>query len=93
MGRVDISAFSEQEVTRVCAAAGPAQLTKIENVLTAHKVDYAVEVESYRESAFSFSVTEGAIVYVAAAQAPEARQHLTAAGIPVGVVDEDLYDD
>ena len=92
MARMELEQLSEREVVRVCAASGAEEAKRIEKVLNAHEVDFAVEQETFRESKFGFSATDGLVFYVSAADAPGVREILTGAGIAAGVVDQDLLD-
>jgi len=95
MARIDFDDFLEKAVSRIYIAGELAEATRVEDTLTRHDIDYAVEVEPYRKSAlrvltlFSSGVYAGAAFFVLSGQASFARHVLRAAGLKGGLQDDE----
>ena len=95
MARIDFDNFLDAELSRVYIAGELAEATRVEDTLTRHDIDYAVEVEPYQKSAlrvltlFSSGVYAGAAFFVLSRQARFARHVLRAAGLKGGIQDDD----
>ena len=90
MSRVGLEDFGDDEVSRIYLAAALSEAKRVEDVLTGIGIEYAVEVEPYvfLNVLSFFSEYKGAVFYVLAARADQARQALIEAGLTVGVQDE-----
>lgn len=93
MARVDIESFAEAEkdLSRIYIAGHVAEAKRVENVLTENGIEYAVEIEPYIGLALGIVPLEypGAAFYVLSGQAPFARRALLAAGLKVGLADDE----
>jgi hypothetical protein len=85
MGRVDADELADGE--RVFIAGTLREALRVEELLTAEGVDYAVEIEPYGTSLL-FSQRNGAAFYVPADRAGHCRMRLTAEGLGRGVVED-----
>jgi hypothetical protein len=89
MTRLQIEDFSDQEISRIFVAVNLKEAEAVESILSAQRIDYAVEIESYvRLSLFSSEVS-GAVFYVLSTQSAFCRGLLQKAGYGSGVVEED----
>ena len=91
MARVDWDRFLEKDLGRVYIAGSPKEARRVEDVLGAHRVDWAVDLEPYRMALHLLlgSHALGAAFYVLSDQAAFARDALRRAGLKVGIVDEE----
>ena len=95
MARLDLYQFLDKELSRIYIAGELAEATRVEDILTRHDIDYAVEVEPYQKSAlrvltlFSSGVYAGAAFFVLSGQAAFARNALLAVGLTGGIQDDD----
>jgi hypothetical protein len=89
MARVDIEDFDGQDIARVYLAAYLKEAKQVEDVLTRHGIDYAVEIETYYKRFLLIFDAEypGAGFFVRAAQANFARSVLREAGLKGGIQD------
>lgn len=78
MGRIEDDALPEGE--RVYAAVTLREARRIEETLTGHGIEYAVEVEELGRTPIFGSVRHGAVFYVRASQASFCRTLLAAIG-------------
>jgi hypothetical protein len=78
MGHIEDDALGEGE--RVYAAATLREARRIEEALTGHGIDYAVEVEELGRTPIFGSVRHGAVFYVRPSQADYCRTLLAAIG-------------
>lgn len=85
MSRIDPDDLPDAE--RVFIAATLREALRVEDLLTADGVNYAVQVEPYGTSLL-FSQRNGAAFYVPASQAAFCRQRLTSEGLGRGVVED-----
>ncbi|MGD0697538.1 MAG: hypothetical protein ABSB82_22175 [Terriglobia bacterium] len=92
MARLDFEDSLDQELTRVYLAAYLSEAKCVEETLTNGGVDYAVALETYLKPVyplFALSVHVGASFFVASERAAFARSTLLAAGLKVGIEEED----
>jgi hypothetical protein len=87
MARVEAERLSDQETTRVFAAATLREARRAEELLTVHGVDYVVSVEPIFRTLFG-SPRNGAVFSVAASQAEYCGALLTRGGLGRGVLIE-----
>lgn len=92
MALVDPETFDGQEVVMVYIAGRLKEGKRVEQVLTANGVDYAVDVERFESRLLGILPVEyeGVGFYVAAAQADFCRDVLRQAGVVQGLVEENL---
>jgi hypothetical protein len=92
MARVAFDDFGEKETTRIYLAAELAEAKRVEAVLNANGIEYAVEVEPYMSlSVFSFpSEYKGAAFYVLSRQANFCKRVLLEAGLELGIQEESV---
>ena len=88
MARVTLDDFEAREVSRIYLAAEVAEAKRVEQVLTANDIDYAVEVEPYVRMSIFSSEYAGAAFYVLAGQAEYCKRALFEAGLKIGIQDE-----
>ena len=88
MARVDVEDFADEDASRIFVAAALAEAQRVEAVLTANDVNYAVSVELFRAGLRTRS-RHGAVFYVESARAARCRELLSAAGLGRGVINED----
>ena len=84
MARVDAEDIRDPE--RLFVARSLRIALRVEEWLTTHGVDYAVEVESIGRSLLFRTERMGAVFYVNAGQAEYCREQLATAGFTSGVV-------
>ena len=91
MPRLDLEDFTDKELSRIYIADRLAEAKNVESTLTKHDIDYAVEVEAYRKVVLGLIPSEysGAAFYVLSGQAFFARKALFAAGLRIGLQDEE----
>jgi len=91
MARVAFDDFGEKETPRIYLASWPRR-KRVERVLNANGIEYAVEVEPYmRLSVFSFpSEYKGAAFYVLSGQANFCKRVLLEAGLELGIQEESV---
>lgn len=90
MGRVEPEALEHRDLERVFIAAKLTEAQRVEEVLTLEGVEYVVSVEPFVAGVFStFRPRNGAVFYVASAQADYSRSKLITAGLGRGVVAEE----
>ena len=77
--------------TCIYIAAHLSEAKRVEEVLTRHGIDYAVEIAPYSTRLLGLFPTryKGAMFYVVAGQARFCRQALHAAGIMKGLVEDE----
>ena len=90
MPRVTLDDFGETEVSRIYLAGRLAEAKRVENILSGHGINYAVEVEPYITSFAIFSSGEyrGATFYVLSGQADFCRRALSEAGLKSGILED-----
>ena len=88
MSRVALDDFAEKEVARIYLAGELAEAKRVEQVLSANHIDYAVEVEPYVRMSIFSSEYAGAAFYVLAGQAEFCWRVLFEAGLKIGIQDE-----
>jgi hypothetical protein len=88
--RVGLDDFGEKEVSRIYLAGRLGEAKRVEKILSANGVDYAVEVEPYVATfaIFSFGEYGGAAFYVLSDQAEFCRRVLSEAGLTTGILNE-----
>ena len=91
MARLDFDSFPDKELSRIYIAGELAEAGRVEDILSRHAIDYAVEVEPYQKATltiltlFSSGVYAGAAFFVLSGQAAFARSALLAAGLKGGI--------
>jgi hypothetical protein len=90
MARVAPEDFADKEVARVYLAGELAEARRVEEILTANGVDYAVEIEPYVRMSIFSSEYAGAAFYVLAGQADFCKRTLFEAGLRAGIEDESV---
>ena len=88
MARVDVEDFADEDASRIFVAAALSEAQRVEAVLTANDVDYAVSVELFRAGILT-RPRHGAVFYVESAVAARCREVLSAAGLGRGVINEE----
>jgi hypothetical protein len=83
--------FEESELSRIYLAARLAEAKRVEEVLDANGIDYAVEVEPYAVTLLfiGFGEYKGAAFYVRSGQAEFCRRILAEAGLDLGILGKD----
>ena len=95
MARLDFEPFRDKEICRIYIAGELGEARRVEEILTRHAIDYAVEIEPYQKSMltfltlFSSGVYAGAAFFVLSGQAAFARDALLDAGLKGGIQDDD----
>ena len=90
MGLVDSATFDDQEVAMVYIAARLSEGKRVEEVLTEHAIDYAVDVEPFESRLLGILRVEyeGIGFYVVADHADLCRRVLHEAGLVQGLVED-----
>jgi len=88
--RVGLDDFGDKEVSRIYLAGRLVEAKRVEKLLSANGLNYAVEVEPYVTTfaIFSFGEYRGATFYVLSGQAEFCRRVLSEAGLKSGILDE-----
>jgi len=89
MPRVDPDALEHHNLEQIFIAAKLAEAQRVEDVLTLEGIQYVVNVEKFVSGFLSLRPRNGAVFYVASAQADYCRSRLVDAGLSRGVVTED----
>ncbi len=91
MGRVDIEDLSgdEKEITRIFIAASLNEAQSVEEILTGHGVDYAVNIEKYVRFGLFPSEIPGVGFYVLSGQGSFCRDLLRREGLLSGIIEQD----
>ena len=91
MARVDLEEWDGQEVARVYLAGRLAEALQVEETLTGHGIDYAVDLEPFRTLVLGMFPSEhtGVGFYVLSAQAGPSRRALLDAGLRTGIEEDD----
>jgi len=91
MPKLEIEKFADKEITRIYLADRLAEAKSVENTLTEHTIDYAVEMEPYLKVVLGIYPIEnqGAAFYVLSGQAHFARKALMAVGLKIGIQDDE----
>jgi len=87
MARVRIEDFEGQEMTRVYLAAKLKEAKRVEDILAASGINFAVEIEPYQKLLLGIILRKylGAGFFVRSTEAALARSTLSAAGLVVGI--------
>ncbi len=88
MARIALEDFADKEVARIYLAAWLAEAKQVEEILTGHGIEYAVEVERYVTLSLFSSERAGAAFYVLSGQADFCKRALKEAGLKAGIQDE-----
>lgn len=88
MVRVAFEDFVDKELERIYLAAELAEAKRVEEVLSANGIDYAVEVERYTRLSLFSSEYAGAAFYVISGQANFCKRVLVEAGLKTGIQDD-----
>ncbi len=88
MARVTLDDFAEKKVARIYLAGELSEAKRVEEILSANDIDYAVEIEPYVRLSFFSSEYAGAAFYVLSGQAEFCKRALFEAGLKVGMEDE-----
>lgn len=91
MARVPFETFTDRPVERVYIAGALAEALRVEALLTARAIDYAVELERYRSGSILVELLagdypKGAVFYVLAGQAAFCRTLLLEGGFDRGII-------
>ena len=86
---VESEALASRDPVAVFIGQTLAETRRVENLLTQRGVDYAVQVELFGYTLLG-SARYGAMFYVAAGQAQYCRSALVAAGLELGVIEEEF---
>jgi len=91
MALVDPATFDGEAVAMVYVAGRLSEGKRVEQVLSGHAIDYAVDVEPFEKRVLGVLPMhyEGVGFYVVAGQAAHSRRVLRAAGLVQGLVEED----
>jgi hypothetical protein len=73
--------FGEQELDLIFIAKKLREALKLEELLTAAEIDYAVEVDEYRGGFIFQTLRKGAFIYVLPADLERAKQIVLDAGL------------
>lgn len=92
MALVDPENFDDQEIAIIYVASRVNEGKRVEQVLSAHGIDYAVDVEPFQSRILGILPVEyeGVGFYVLSGQADFCRRALREAGLVTGLVEEDL---
>ena len=90
MAKIDFDDFGEKEVSRIYLAGQLGEAKRVEKILSANGINYAVEVEPYVTTfaIFSFGEYRGASFYVLSGQAEFCRRILSEAGLKSGILED-----
>ena len=88
MARVDVEDFADEDASRIFVAAALSEAQRVEAVLTANDVDYAVSVELFRAGILT-RPRHGAVFYVESTLAVRCRELLSASGLGRGVINDE----
>jgi hypothetical protein len=91
MALVDPDLFAEKDVTAVYIAGRLSEAKRVEQTLSDHGIDYAVDAERFQTQLLGVFPREyeGVAFYVLSAQAALSRRVLLEAGLTAGLVEED----
>ena len=90
MSRVDITDFSDKEISRIFIAASIGEAERVESLLTENAITYAVQIEDFvKPGLFTTSVNEGVAFYVLSRQHDFCRQLLFAKGLKTGLIENE----
>ena len=91
MARVDLDEWDGQEIARVYTAGRLAEALQVEETLTGHGIDYAVDLEPFRLMVLGLFPSEhtGVGFYVLSGQAPFCKRVLLDAGLRTGIEEDD----
>jgi hypothetical protein len=91
MALVDPAVFDGKDVTMVYIAGRLSESKQVEQVLSDHDIDYAVDIEPFENRVLGFLRVEyeGVGFYVASSQAELSRRLLRDAGLLQGLVEDD----
>ena len=92
MAKWDVEQFLGKEVSCVYIAGGLGEARRVEDILTEHSLDYAVDIQPYYKpmcTLFSIGAYAGAAFFVFSGQAAFVRTRLIAAGLKAGIQDDE----
>jgi len=91
MALVDPATFDDKDITMVYVAGRVSEGKRVEEILSRHGIDYAVDVEPFQAHVLGILPVEyeGVGFYVLTAQADFCRQVLRDAGVVQGLVEDD----
>ncbi len=91
MSRIDIEDLSkdEREITRIFIASSLAEAQGVEEILTGHGIEYAVNIEKYVRLGLFPSEIPGVGFYVLSGQGSFCRDLLRREGFLSGIIEED----
>ncbi len=75
--------FGDQELDLIFIAKKLREALKLEELLTAANIDYAIEIDEYRGGFIFQTLRKGAFIYVLPADLERARQIVLDAGLKV----------
>jgi hypothetical protein len=87
MARLHLEDFMGKEVVRIYTAARVSESVRVEQLLTEHGIDYAIDFEPYRVMVLGIWPSErmGLGFYVLSGQADHCRRLLLDAGLRAGI--------
>ena len=88
MVRIALDDFTDKDVARIYLAGRLAEAKRVEEILSANGINYAVEVERYVTLSFFSSEYSGAAFYVISGQADFCKRALIEAGLKAGLQDD-----
>jgi hypothetical protein len=91
MALVDPERFDDEDVAMIYIAGRLSEGKRVEHVLSANAIDYAVDIEPFHKRVLGILPIEyeGVGFYVVAGQAEFCRGVLRAAGLTQGLVEDD----
>lgn len=89
MALVESETLANRDLVAVFIGETLAEAQRVEELLTQRGVDYAVQVELYGYTLLG-SARYGAMFYVTVSQAEYCRTALVAAGLELGVIEEEV---
>jgi len=91
MPRFALEYFNDAEISRVYLAARLVETKRVEKILDANGIDYAIEVEPYKVVLviIGFGEYKGAAFYVLSGQREFCRRILAEAGLTSGLLKDD----
>jgi len=91
MARIEFEDFPDNELTRVYLAGELHEAKRVEEALTEHGIDYAVDFELYKKRIIGLfpAVYQGVAFFVVTGQTALARSTLLAAGLRAGIEEDD----
>jgi len=90
MAKVEMSEFSDKEISRIFVAGSLQEAARVEYLLTENAISYAVEIEEVISSAvFTSTAMRGVAFYVLSGQSTFCRRLFLDTGLENGLVDDE----